>query len=149
MGRGDLHALIVRDAAAGDELAAVTASAIATLRQTYRPTDAAVARAAARQSRRLVALERGEIVGTLEYDAGHVVGLFVHEAHRRCGVARALLDALGPRALSLFTIRETGNVPIFERLGFAVVREQLATDYVSDVHTALHEVYMKRIAAAF
>ena len=72
-----------------------------------------------------------------------MVGLFVHEHHRRRGVARALLDALGPR-LSLFTIRETGNVPIFERLGFAVVREELATEYVSDAHAQLHEVYMER-----
>jgi GNAT superfamily N-acetyltransferase len=136
--------VIVREAETGDELAAVTASAIATLRHTYRPTAAAIARA--RPSRRLVAVARGEIVGTLEYDGGHVVGLFVHADHRRRGVARALLAALGPRELSLFTIRETGNVPIFVRLGFAVVREELATDYVSDVYAQLHEVHMLRAA---
>jgi GNAT superfamily N-acetyltransferase len=136
--------VIVRAAAEGDELAAVIASAIATLRHTYRPTDAAIARAASRSSPRLVALDRDEIVGTLECEGGHVLGLFVHEAHRRRGVARALLEALGPHGLSLVTIRETGNVPIFERLGFVVVREKLATELVSDAHAELHEVYMER-----
>lgn len=31
------------------------------------------------------------------------------------------------RALSLYTIRETGNVDIFERLGFSVIHEESAT----------------------
>jgi GNAT superfamily N-acetyltransferase len=139
--------VIVRDAEPGDELEPVLASGIATLRETYRPTNAAIAAKAARTFHRLVAIASGELVGTLEHDgAGAVVGLFVHADHRRRGVARALLDALGPRELTLHAIRQTGNVAIFERLGFAVARESPATDYTSDAHAQLTEVTMIRPA---
>jgi GNAT superfamily N-acetyltransferase len=147
---------IVRDATSGDEAAveAVTASAITTLRQTYRPTAAAIARKAQRALTRLVAVSDDQIVGTVEYclDGGHlhVIGLNVSATHRRQGVARCLVDALvaiakrvGANRLSLFTIRETGNVPIFERLGFVITSEAIATDFVSDRFERLSEVQMQ------
>jgi ribosomal protein S18 acetylase RimI-like enzyme len=140
----------VRDAQPGDEpaIARVTESAIATLRAVYRPSAAAIARRGASSARRLVAIDGDDaLVGTLEHDAGHVVGLFVHGEHRRHGVARELLAAIGGRA-SLYTIRETGNVTIFERLGFRVVRERPAVDYVPvGSHATLHEVYMERVTS--
>ena len=139
--------MIIRAAEPGDELAPVIASGIATLRKTYRPTAAAIERKAAHAYYRLVALADDVVVGTVEHDgAGGVLGLFVHADHRQHGVARALLDALGPRALTLHVIRQTGNVAIFERLGFVVVRETPASDYASDVHAELTEVTMVRTA---
>ncbi|HEY1818037.1 MAG TPA: GNAT family N-acetyltransferase [Kofleriaceae bacterium] len=139
----------VRDAQPADEpaIARVAESAIATLRATYRPSAGMIARAADRRRlRRLVAIDADDsLVGTLAHDNGHVVGLFVHTDHRRRGVARQLLDAIDGRA-SLYTIRETGNVLVFERLGFRIVREQPAVDYVAvaDEHATLTEVYMER-----
>lgn len=66
----------------------------------------------------------------------YIQGLAVHPNHRRRGVAKELLRHVaaaaqreGKRVLRLSTIKETGNVPIFERLGFAVVRENIAEHF--------------------
>lgn len=132
---------------------AVVASGIETLRQIYRPTPEALARRTRLPALpRIVAEQAGNIVGTAEYALGservHVMGLFVLASHRRGGVARALIDALAalarPLPLSLDTIRETGNVPIFERLGFVVVREGPARDFVSERFSELVDVYLER-----
>lgn len=145
--------IFVRPARAGDEpaIADVSASALATLREVYRPTPAAIARRRGLALLpRLVALVDDALVGTVEYALGeerlHLMGLFVVASHRQTGVARALVDELARlaknRPLSLNTIRETGNVPIFERLGFAVVSETPARDVIGK--TELHEVLMTR-----
>jgi GNAT superfamily N-acetyltransferase len=136
---------------------AVVASGIATLRQIYRPSPEVLARRAALPALpRLVALAADQIVGTVEYALAkerlHVMGLFVLASHRRHGVARAIVDVLAelaaPLPLSLDTIRETGNVPIFERLGFVVVREQPARDFVSERFRDLIDVYLERPSLA-
>lgn len=126
---------------------------MATLRQIYRPSPEALARRAKLPALpRLVAEVGDTIVGTVEYALAkerlHIMGLFVLATHRRHGVARALVDELavlaGALPLSLDTIRETGNVPIFERLGFVVVREQPARDFVSERFRELIDVYLER-----
>ena len=147
----------VREPTPADDaaIAAVIASGIATLRETYRPTPAAVARKADLVLHRLVASESDAIVGTVEYACNgerlHLMGLYTLDSHRGRGVARRMIDALvvianahGARTLSLYTIRETGNVPIFERLGFAVIREEVARDIASDRHPYLTEAYLER-----
>jgi len=147
----------VREPVPVDEaaIATVVASGIATLRQTYRPTPVAVARKADLVLHRLVADDDEAIVGTVEYACNgerlHLMGLYTLDTHRRHGVARRMIDALvvianarGARTLSLYTIRETGNVPIFERLGFTVVREAPARDCASDRHAHLTETYLER-----
>ena len=104
---------------------------------------------------RLVAEIGGQIIGTITYgvqsDRSHLRGLAVDAGWRRTGVARALIDYVGNlarteglRALSLFTIKQTGNVPIFERLGFDGVREEPATWAVSDSGGELTNVFMER-----
>jgi ribosomal protein S18 acetylase RimI-like enzyme len=146
-----------RESQPGDEAAIdrVTISGLATLRRTYRPAPAAIERKAARSLRRLVAIDADAIVGTVEYAIDdhrlHAIGLHVLETHRRRGVARCLIDALatiatraGARKLSLYTIRETGNVEVFERLGFTVIAETPAGDLVGESHERLTEVYMER-----
>jgi hypothetical protein len=42
------------------------------------------------------------------------------------------------------TIRQTGNVPIFERMGFAIIHEEPARDLVSARGESLVEVYLER-----
>ena len=44
----------------------------------------------------------------------------------------------------LHTVRETGNVDVFQRLGFLVESEELTTLFESDRFSALSEVVMKK-----
>jgi GNAT superfamily N-acetyltransferase len=149
--------MTVRESQPGDEAAIerVVGSGVATLRRTYRPVPAAIERKAARSLARLVAIDEDSVVGTVEYaidgERLHAIGLHVLESHRRRGVARRLVDALadiatgaGATRLSLYTIRETGNVEVFERLGFAVIAESAADDVIGEAHTRLTDVYMER-----
>ena len=112
----------------------VDAQAVATLRRTYRPNLAALEhRDSLKQLlERLVAVSEGRIVGTVQWyvqaDCVRLLGLGVKPEWRRHGVARRLIAALsaiavenGLSRLSLSTVRETGNVEIFVRLGFSVV----------------------------
>jgi len=126
------------DAAA---IARVDDSGTRTLRAVYRPTPAAIAggRALRAGCETLVAELDGELVGVVRLrgdgDTLQLFGLFVDEGHRRRGVARALVAAARERGyerIALHTIAETGNVPIFERLGFVTVAEQPADDVVGD-----------------
>lgn len=145
--------IVIRPAQRGDEpaIAQVRASALGTLREVYRPTPAAIARRhELAPLPRLVAVVGEQLVGTVEYALGeerlHLMGLFVAASHRQTGVARALVEELARladhRPLSLNTIRETGNVAIFERLGFVIVSEAPARDVIGK--TQLHDVLMTR-----
>ena len=139
-----------------DAMAEVSALATETLRETYRLTPHPPSDASDRPAlTRLVAEVEGRIVGTVQYGIRgsrlHIIGLMVRPDHRRKGVARAMIESLaltardlGMTHLSLYTIRETGNVPIFERVGFAVIREETATWAESDRFDALTDVYMER-----
>ncbi len=110
------------------------AAATHDLRRVYRPRwrgggTAPVARKVARQE--LVASRNGAVLGVVEYlkrgEGLFLRGLAVHPCARREGVAGALIAhlkemarAAGISRLELATIVETGNVSIFERLGFRV-----------------------------
>lgn len=118
-------------------VARVVDSATATLRQTYRPNRKALShkKRISDDLRRLVAERDGQIVGTTQYfvdgDAIRVIGLGVDSDFRRRGVARALLREIAnlarARGLSLVvtrTVMQTGNVPVFQALGFEVLSKQ-------------------------
>lgn len=139
----------------------VSEAAFATLRQTYRPTRKALARK--RKSRgdglRLVAEFEGRIVGTVEYevlaDQLCLMGLGVHPESTRRGVATALLKKLqqiaedsGIRRITLWTVVQTGNVEIFQRLGFRVVSIHPADLFESTRHAKLTEAFMERLNSA-
>ena len=122
-------------------IARVDDSGTRALRAVYQPTPAAIAGARALRAgcETLVAELGGEVVGVVRLradgDTLQLFGLFVDEAHRRRGVARALVAAACERAyarIALHTIAETGNVPIFERLGFVTVAVQPADDVIGD-----------------
>ena len=140
-----------------DDVEIVVNSAMAILRKIYRPgPDARSARSElAACLNRLVAVADGEIVGTTQYysegDAICVLGLMVRSDCQRMGVSRALIAHLAVLArngdkqkLRARTIKETGNVPVFQRLGFVVTAEQPDTLFVSDLFSCLTEVDLER-----
>lgn len=115
----------------------VDTAATATLRRTYLPNQRALTDKAriSIHLRRLVAIIEGRIVGTVQYcvenEAVRVIGLGVHPEFRRRGVARSMIQSIeeiGAKGevswLYLHTIKETGNVETFKRLGFTVISEQ-------------------------
>ena len=147
----------VREATEADNGAVEEVCRLATedLRRVYRPAPPLSERGVSKPTSRLVAEIGGTIVGTVRYcldsDRLHIIGLMVSPCHRRRGVARRLVESLAEigRAnwagrLSLFTVKESGNVPVFERLGFRVVRETAAADLESVSGEPLTEAYMER-----
>jgi len=129
--------LIVRAASLADLAAAesLARAAFEELRRFYRPKDSAPATSS---GLRLVAEVDGRLVGTVLYeiesDHVHLRGLAVDSRYRRLGVARSLVEHLSGLAtaaelpaLSLYTIKQTGNVAVFERLGFRTVHEEAAS----------------------
>jgi ribosomal protein S18 acetylase RimI-like enzyme len=152
--------VVVRDATPADEqrVAEVTSAAFAPLRRVYRPGPAALAGKAVLDAatRRLVAESTpdGIVVGTVGYrvaaDRLEVTGLAVAPRHQRQGVARALIARLasvaagrGLKSLTLYTIRQTGNKSVFERLGFRVESEQDAAAFESVTGAPLTEAFMR------
>ena len=147
---------VVREATEADNTAIAEVCRLATedLRTVYRPGPSLSEQAIGKPMSRLVADIGGTIVGTVRYcldsDRLHIIGLMVHPCHQRKGVARRLVESLaeigrasGAGRLSLFTVKETGNIPVFENLGFRVVRETAAADLVSVSGEPLTEAYME------
>jgi predicted N-acetyltransferase YhbS len=143
-----------------DDVAAVFDAAFAPLRSIYRPTGQVAARQAerAKEGIRLVAEVDRQVVGTVQFDSHkehvHVIGLAVHPAFQRMGIARGLIDwivahapNLGHNVVVLDTIKETGNVPLFEKLGFRVFDESITASFESDTYPELHEVKMERLVS--
>jgi N-acetylglutamate synthase-like GNAT family acetyltransferase len=129
---------MVRVATEDDETAArlLARNAFDELLRVYKPKDSAAA--ASSPGIRLVAEIDRRIVGTVRYEIEaqklHLRELAVEACHRCTGVGRALVEhcsgiamSAGLRTLSLYTIKETGNVAFFERLRFCIVREEPAS----------------------
>lgn len=106
------------------------------LRKVYRPTQAGYENRSRieKELKRIVAISERKVIGTSQYyfDENYmrILGLTVHEDYRLKGIARSIVNHIielannkGCIALRLFTIKETGNVPIFERIGFKIVGE--------------------------
>lgn len=143
-----------RDAA---DVAEVVHAAFQPLRSIYQPTRQTIERQAIHrnQGNRLIGEADGRMAGTVQYDVHpdrlHAMGLAVHPDYQRMGLARLLLQSIEERArltgrphVVLNTIQETGNVPIFEKLGFQVVSRVVATWCVSTLHSAVHDVTLQR-----
>jgi predicted N-acetyltransferase YhbS len=143
-----------------DAVRRVGEEAFAEVRSIYRPNPAAVANLAALTPalERLVAEDMGQVIGTVRFgvfgDLLRVIGLAVLPQWRRRGAARNLLETLAIiarqrncRALALYTVTKTGNVPIFERLGFSLISERPDEYSVSVTGEPLLEAYMERSVA--
>jgi GNAT superfamily N-acetyltransferase len=157
-----IETIIVRECRDSDRPLAdrVTQQAFQTLRHIYRPSPEALLR---KQSLppapRLIALAQSQthlekIVGSVEYEIARnelsLMALAVHPAWTRRGIARLLireLIAIGTRAgaarLTLWTIVQTGNVPIFERLGFHTLKITPADLFESATDSTLTEAFME------
>jgi predicted N-acetyltransferase YhbS len=140
-----------------DEIAAVRASAVATLRKTYRPNQKALAhkQAIAPALMTLVAVLDGRVVGSVDYHLTsgrvHFLSLDVHADWRRQGVARQLVEELvrigreaGATRLSTYAVVETGNPAIFERIGFRVISVERSNFFESDRFDVVTEAYLER-----
>jgi ribosomal protein S18 acetylase RimI-like enzyme len=152
--------MLVRAAGPDDaaEVERAVASAVARLREIYRPSPDAIAHAKTLPLERLVAADGDRIAGTVQFRVdGHVlrvVGLAVVPACQRRGVARALVEQLvavalerGCSVLGLFTIEQTGNVAVFGRLGFRVMWRRPDVWSISVTGEPLTEVYLERSVA--
>ncbi|MDA2935392.1 GNAT family N-acetyltransferase [Acidobacteria bacterium AH-259-D05] len=136
---------------------AIAKAAFSELRSVYSPTQTAIANQ--QDSTAYVVAKAGQtVVGTLQYfDEGERIYVFdvaVDPHYRRQGVARRLIAfvsdtarSLGHKTVLTRAIKETGNVEIFERLGFRVVGEETAKWCFSDRYSVLHDVYLERQVA--
>ncbi|MCP4745673.1 MAG: GNAT family N-acetyltransferase [Desulfobacteraceae bacterium] len=149
--------IIVRPERVADktEIQNVKASATATLRQTYRPKQRAIDNKDKIRGclQRVVAAANGRVVGTVQYSLEsqivRITGLGVHTDYRQKGIARNLIRHLEKisiekkvNQLKLHTVKETGNVDVFRRLGFTVVAERESNFFESDRFDKLTEVEM-------
>lgn len=130
--------------------------AFSPLRTIYRPSEQAYAnrKDIAPDLQSLIATFDDEVVGTVGYYVAgkqlHLMGLAVLPRWQRRGVARALIDRLKEIGrsdkcsyISLFTVAETGNVPVFERLGFRIVSTGPDVHSVSPIGQPLTETRME------
>jgi len=151
--------IVVRPALPSDDpqVRSVFDAAFSTVRGIYRPMGDVLAHEALRAQlgTRLVAVLDGDVVGTVQIDVHskhvHLIGLAVHPDLQGRGIGRRLISylvdmapRLGRSVLALDTIRETGNVPKFEAMGWHVVSETRSVEFESDTLAALHEVKMER-----
>ena len=148
----------VREAQDADEreFEEVWATAMATLRETYRMTPGFLDQwTPPSDLTRVVALVDGRVVGVVQYyieeDRLHIMRFGVHPDLRGQGIGRAIIGYLdgiardkGLRCLSVYTVKETGNVPIYQHLGFHVIREEEAKWAESDRFDTLTDVYSER-----
>lgn len=135
----------------------IMASCTRELRKVYVPKSnvAAVVHNQSHSSR-IVAVDcTGTIVGVAECigraSVFYVQGIAVAPTHRRCGIATGLLaysallarEAVLP-TLEIATVKETGNVEIFRRLGFLVIDERISDRFWSHDERPVIEVKLKR-----
>lgn len=153
-----LGEIVVRIMEPEDEKAAdeVWATALETLRETYRTTPGFLdGWTAPSEITRVVALLDGRVVGTIKYytedDRLHIMCFGIHSDFRGQGVGRRMLEFLsgiarsrGFRCISVYTIGETGNTPIYQRLGFEVISEEPAKWAESDKYGNLTDVYFEK-----
>ena len=148
----------IREATAADRdrVDEVSRLAFEELRRIYRPSAAALSSKDALELARTVAVDRhAGIIGTIQhrFEAPHLhlIGLAVHPGHRRCGIARLLVEHLVDIArarevaiVSLYTVKQTGNAAIFERLGFRTIREETDGWSIGLDGEPMTDVYMER-----
>lgn len=152
------HSITIRECSHSElpEALVVLKMAFDTVRSIYHPTGKIAEGQAerAREGTRLIALINQQIAGTVQLanhqNHAHLIGLAVHPAFRQQGIARQLIQHSLQYArkwdhdtIVLETIKETGNIPIFEKLGFQACHERITENFVSMQFERLHEVRME------
>jgi N-acetylglutamate synthase-like GNAT family acetyltransferase len=103
----------------------------------------------------LVAVYNQDIVATVSYyvqnEVTNIYSLGVLDEYRKNGITRKLFEHIedltkkvGAKKLSLNTIKETGNIMIFEKLGYKVIEEKVAVNAVSPDNQQVHEFRMEK-----
>ena len=119
----------------------IIATATDELRSVYRPIKTKVQNKA-KKPISIVATIKGNVVGSAEllFCKNNVLvqGVAVSPAHRRQGVARAMLEHVmliaqkdGKTELALSTIKEAGNTNTFLHMGFTVASEEISEIFES------------------
>ena len=152
--------VVIRPATQDDQsgLRAVASAGTRSLRRVYRPTPERAGRRSSQGRSWLVAVQESRVVGAGSYtplrESLHIRDLAVLPAWRRRGIARQLVEhiwriavAEGLPRVTLDTIQATGNVAIFEHLGFAVTEEVRTEDFVGVAGSPMISVSMARSAA--
>jgi len=146
----EIRAVIESDQYARSE---IIQSATEELRRIYRPRKKNIASQQS-TSRAVVAIEGDRVLGTAEYiqrcNQIYVQGIAVHSEYRKNGVCRSLISAIENiarkaqlQSLALCTIEDTGNVKIFEKLGFEATNRKTSKDYVCPKGNTVVEVEME------
>lgn len=152
----EMTEFIVREARESEEAArrVIVDAATLELRRTYRPRENEN-KCGDEPNDVLVALKESVLVGTAEYirrqDHIYIQGIAVHPEYRAQGVCRALVLAArriakqnNLAALTLCAIEETGNVEIFERLGFKITSHAAALNHVNPEGGTVTQVEMEQ-----
>jgi len=137
-------------------VAEVLRRAFVPVRQIYHPLAEAVAAQEADRNRYfcLVALSQKRIVGSVSYEfvdsALFLFALGVNPEFQKMGIARRFIQELGSyarkaglRRLALATVVQTGNIPIFQKLGFHVTKTRPAVLFESPSGLILTEALME------
>ncbi len=153
--------VVIREKTVVDEdgVAEIVALATKDLRRAYAPTPRADRMATLNEkngSLSLVAIAGNFVAGVVEYcvryDEIYIQGLAVHPQQRQRGIASALIRTIeriainfGKSKVSLSTIKETGNLTFFVKLGFNVVSETPAEGFLGADGHQVTKVNMCRI----
>jgi ribosomal protein S18 acetylase RimI-like enzyme len=131
-------------------------SAMDTLRETYRTSPGFLDNwTPPSDLTKIAAVLDGRVVGVVqcypEEDRMHIMRFGVRSDCRGKGVGRALIAFVadlarrkGFRCLDVYTIKETGSVPIYKALGFTVLSEEAAKWAESDKYDKLTDVHLQK-----
>ncbi len=140
-----------------EEITRIVSLATETLRKTYRPVNSPKSQSKKPMGKleSLVAIENTKVVGVVEYmaedDCIYFQGLAVNPMFRNRGIARNIIKALegmaretGKRILKLATIEETGNMRLFEKIGFTVTSRKASKNFQANDCKEVHIITMEK-----
>ncbi len=134
------------------QISEIVSSATEQLRKIYRPKSSGPHKINEFSS--IVSLANGSITGYVEYKLTesclYFQGLAVKLEQRNKGIATQLIQYLAKlakdkdlKSIELATIEETGNVAVFQNIGFCITSKEITEQFISDAHDSLYKVYMR------
>ena len=140
-----------------EEIARIVSLATEVLRKTYRPNNLSGSgpEKSIEKLESLVAIENARVVGVVEYkieeNCIYFQGLAVDPIFHKQGIARNIIETLestaresGKRKLTMATIEETGNIRIFEKVGFSVTSRKASKSFQGNDCKEVHIVTMEK-----
>lgn len=139
-----------------DAFRQVHARAFQPLRAIYKPGPKARSGEQNGKTTRLVAIRNGQIQATACYeitdDFLEIFGFATDPEHQSQGLARAILQAMegiaqnaGKKQIRASVVTETGNVAIYQRLGFSELATKESQTFISDQFAVIHETVMEKM----